>query len=75
MWGHFYYAHLYMSQVMYLSGDAKWDAYFPPIRDILIQAQESDGGWVGDGIGKTYGTAVALVILQIPYGYLPILQR
>lgn len=73
--GHYFYAHLYMAQVMYLSGNAKWDAYFPTIRDYLIQTQEGDGGWVGDGIGKTYGTAVALVILQIPYSYLPILQR
>lgn len=73
--GHYFYAHLYMAQVMYLAGDEKWDAYFPPIRDYLVDSQERDGGWVGDGIGKTYGTAVALVILQVPYSYLPILQR
>ena len=29
----------------------------------------------GDGIGKAYGTAIALVILQLPYKYLPVYQR
>jgi len=27
------------------------------------------------GIGKTYGTAIALIILQLPYKYLPVYQR
>jgi len=75
VWGHFYYAHLYMSQVMWLSGQENWEWYFPPMRDWLIAQQAADGSWDGDGVGKTYGTAVALIILQIPYGCLPILQR
>lgn len=73
--GHWYYAHLYMAQVMYLVGEDSWAGYFPTMRDILISKQEEDGSWMGDGIGQTYGTAVALVILQLPYGYLPIMQR
>ncbi len=75
VWGHFYYAHLYMSQVMWLSGQEDWEWYFPKMRDWLISNQAPDGSWDGDGVGKTYGTAIALVILQMPYGYLPILQR
>lgn len=74
-WGHFYYAHLYMSQVMWLSGEEDWKWYFPPMRDWMIEQQAADGSWDGDGVGTTYGTAIALVILQMPYGYLPILQR
>ena len=34
-----------------------------------------DGSWEGDGVGKTYGTAIATFILQIPYNCLPIMQR
>lgn len=73
--GHYYYAHFYMAQVMWLSGDENWNWYFPSMRDWLLAAQNSDGSWEGDGVGKVYGTAIALVILQMPYGYLPILQR
>lgn len=74
-WGHYYYAHFYMAQVMWLSGEKDWEWYFPAMRDWLLTSQESDGSWEGDYIGRVYGTALALFILQIPYGYLPILQR
>ena len=29
----------------------------------------------GDGIGRTYGTSIALIILQLPYKFLPVYQR
>ena len=73
--GHYYYAHLYFSQAMYLSGEADWDNYFPRMRDYLVSQQNDDGSWTGDNVGKVYGTAVALVILQLPYNNLPIMQR
>lgn len=73
--GHYYYAHLYMAQVMYLSGAEDWDRYFPPLRDALLQMQMNDGSWRGDQVGQVYGTAVALIILQLPYNQLPIFQR
>lgn len=73
--GHDFYSHLYASQAFYLSGDKYWDEYFPAVRDDLIKMQDADGSWNGDYIGKTYGTAVALIILQLPYKYLPVYQR
>lgn len=73
--GHYFYAHLYMAQVMYLSGEEKWQGYFPSMRDLLVEKQESDGSWMGDHVGPTYGTAIALLILQLPYKNLPIMQR
>lgn len=75
VWGHYFYAHFYMAQIMYLSGDKDWDEYFPKIRDHLIATQNDDGSWQGDSVGRTYGTAIALTILQLPHGYLPIMQR
>ena len=48
---------------------------FPKIRDKLLGMQNPDGSWHGDGVGTTYGTAIATVILQLPYAYLPICQR
>jgi len=37
--------------------------------------QSPDGSWNGDNVGTTYGTAIATVILQLPYNYLPIYQK
>ncbi|MFO7955999.1 MAG: prenyltransferase/squalene oxidase repeat-containing protein [Candidatus Brocadiia bacterium] len=71
---HFFYAHMYLSQVMYFRGGARWRAYFGELRDWLIGVQRPDGSWNGDYIGTAYGTAVALLILQLPYNNLPVLQ-
>lgn len=74
-WGHWFYAHLYLSQVMYLAGENDWKDYYPKVSAHLLATQEDDGAWEGDGVGKIYGTAVALIILQLPYNTLPIMQR
>jgi squalene cyclase len=73
--GHQYYATLYAGQAMYLSSEANWASYFPHTRDWLLQSQADDGSWQGDGVGQTYGTAIALLTLLLPYERLPILQR
>ncbi len=73
--GHYYYAQLYMAQVMYLAGQEKWQSYFPLMRDLLVEKQETDGSWIGDHVGPVYGTSIALIILQLPYKNLPIMQR
>ena len=70
------YCQLYASQAYYMAGDKYWDEYFPAARDQLLKMQDrGDGSWDGDGIGKTYGTAIALIILQLPYKFLPGYQR
>jgi hypothetical protein len=73
--GHDYYTHLYASQGFYMAGDTYWDAYFPKTRDHLLAMQQGDGSWSGDGIGQVYGTAIAVIILQLPFKYLPVFQR
>ena len=74
--GHAFYFHLYASQGFYLSGDKYWDEYFPAVRDQLLNSQDkAEGYWEGDGIGRAYGTAIALIVLQLPYKYLPVYQR
>jgi hypothetical protein len=73
--GHDYYAHFYFSQALYVGSDAYWDEYFPKRRDYYLSQQQSEGFWLGDGVGDIYGTAVALVTLQLPYNLLPIMQR
>jgi hypothetical protein len=72
--GHDFYTQLYASQAFYQAGDKYWNAYFPPLRDELLRMQQADGSWQGD-VGPTYGTSIALIILQLPYKFLPIYQR
>jgi hypothetical protein len=73
--GHAFYTHLYAAQGFYMAGDEYWDAYFPKARDQLAAMQAPDGSWNGDGIGQVYGTALAAIILQLPFKYLPVFQR
>ena len=73
--GHAFYTNLYASQGFYMAGDAYWDVYFPKTRDMLIGMQGGDGSWSGDGVGQVYGTSIAVIILQLPYKYLPVFQR
>jgi prenyltransferase beta subunit len=73
--GHHYYAHLYMSQALYQRGGKDWDDYYVKMSAWLLKQQKKDGSWEGDGVGTVYGTAIALTILQLPYGLAPIYQR
>ena len=77
--GHFYYTHLYLGEALYQHGGAPWHDYYPRIRNSLIQnkVERKDGtcSWQGDSVGVVYGTSLALIILQLPYGYLPVLQK
>lgn len=73
--GHSFYLNLYAAQAFYQAGDEYWNAYFPGQRDTLIKSQISNGSWNGDGVGPVFGTSVALIVMQLPYKYLPIYQR
>src|SRR5438309_4546137 len=73
--GHDFYTHLYAAQGFYQAGDKYWDEYFPATRDQLTGMQQGDGSWSGDGVGPIYGTGMALIVLQLPYKFLPIYQR
>ena len=73
--GHYFYKHFYMAQAMHQRGGRDWETYYPEIAKNLLSTQAADGSWQGDGVGQTYGTALACIILQLPYGYLPITER
>ncbi|MEZ6005920.1 MAG: prenyltransferase/squalene oxidase repeat-containing protein [Planctomycetota bacterium] len=76
--GHYYfwYGHYYGVQAMHTVGGHAWYRYFTPLRDFLVTHQQEDGSWVNrEGPGEAFSTAVGCLILQIPYGYLPIFQR
>ncbi len=72
--GHYFYGHYYASQAMFLAGDQAWQSWWPAIRDELLEKQSPEGPWQGQA-GPEYGTAMALIILQMPNRLLPIFQR
>lgn len=71
---HYFYGHYYAVQAMYLAGGDRWKSWWPAIRDELLAKQNPDGSW-SDPQGDSYGTAMALIVLQMPKRYLPIFQR
>jgi hypothetical protein len=73
--GHDFYAHLYMAQSLFVSSDPDWEEYYPRRRDFLLAYQLPDGSWEGDYVGDIYGTAIAMIILQLPFQQVPIMQR
>lgn len=74
-WGHYFYTHLYLAQAKYQRGKKEWANYYRTISRRLQSAQAGDGSWMGDQVGTTYGTAIALIILQLPYKFVPAYQR
>jgi hypothetical protein len=72
---HYFYGHYYAVQAMYLAGGEHWARWWPAIRGELIRDQRTEGAWADRAIGSTYGTAMALIILQMPKRYLPIFQK
>ena len=62
---HFFYGHYYAAQAMRLRGGDDWKEWYTAIRDELVRRQNPLGYWT-DSIGNDYGTAMALIILQMP---------
>jgi hypothetical protein len=73
---HYYYGHYYAAQAFWIRGGADWNRWYSAIRDELVgKARQSDQGFWTDSICNEYGTAMALIILQMPNNFLPIFQR
>ena len=71
-----YYAHYYCAQAMFQAGGTYWAEYFTWVRDRLLERQKPDGSWRAALLeNDTQATAMALIILQLPYRFLPIHER
>ncbi|MDG3005533.1 prenyltransferase/squalene oxidase repeat-containing protein [Paludisphaera mucosa] len=73
-YSHYFYGHYYAAQAMWIRGGDDWNEWFPAIRNELVHRQSAAGYW-NDSICNEYGTAMALIILQMPNNFLPIFQR
>ncbi|MEM9082506.1 MAG: prenyltransferase/squalene oxidase repeat-containing protein [Planctomycetota bacterium] len=72
---YYFYGHYYAAQAHFHAGQEAWDIWWPAIRNELIDRQQPDGSWNSSSVGQAYGTAMALIILQMPKRYLPIFQQ
>jgi hypothetical protein len=53
----------------------KWSTYRETVFRSIKTAQSADGSWVETVPGPVFGSAVALVILQMENDYLPAFSR
>jgi hypothetical protein len=75
---HYYYGHYYAAQAMWTAGGRFWREWYPAIREELLHHanyNRTQGFWYDGLTCQHYCTAMALIVLQIPNNYLPILQR
>lgn len=70
-----YYATMgmYQAQSLGASGRKWWSQWYPAVMKDLVSRQDADGHWKGNL--DVYDTAMGVLILTIPYRYLPIYQR
>ncbi len=73
-YNHYFYAQYYAAQAMWIRGGEDWIEWYSPVRDELISKQTPEGTW-HDTVCDEYGTAMALLVLQMPNNCLPIFQR
>lgn len=72
----FWYGHYYAVQALYTKGGHDWVNYFTRLRKFLLARQRADGSWLNSvGPGDAFSTAMACLILEIPYDFLPIFHR
>jgi prenyltransferase beta subunit len=68
----FFYTQYYAAVAMWHAGGDFWTGWYTDIRDTLVKHQRTSGGWDDAGFGEEYGAAMALIILQLPYNYVPV---
>src|SRR5262249_46612558 len=72
---HYYYRHYYAPQAICIAGAREWGEWSPAGGESFLPRRNRDGYWDDRRFDRHYCTAMALIVLQIPNNYLPILQR
>jgi hypothetical protein len=72
--GYPFYGNLYAGQVYHQLGGEIWEDWSREAWPDLLARQKAGGYWESR-FGNEYATAVAILILEIPRGYLPIFER
>ena len=69
-----YYGNFYVGQILQQSRGDLWDRWSRSVWPQLIELQKETGSWESR-YGEEYATAMALLILELPLGYLPLYDR
>jgi hypothetical protein len=78
--GHDFYITMYLSEAWYVRGASnaaaagEWKDYYRTMTKKLLGQQSPDGSWT-DSVGAAYATGIAVMSMELPYGYLPICQK
>ena len=76
---YYHYSVYYSTLGMFQLGGEYWRKHFPPIVQILLQHQRTNGSWPPERkvahIGSAYSTALMVMTLTAPYQLVPIYQR
>jgi len=65
------YRGYYATQAMINAGGDEWGAYNDKFRDPLLNAQETSGSYGGEGWNQHYRAALATLMLEVYYRFLP----
>ncbi len=71
---YYYYGNFYVAQALWQENRADWRLWNSRVRAKLLRKQNAAGNWEST-FGDVYATSMALLILQMPVGYLPIFER
>jgi len=73
----YYYGHYYAIQAMYQAGESYYQEWYPHVSEALLARQGEDGSWRGGegGSGPSISTSMSILVLGVPYRFLPIYQR
>ena len=70
-----FYGNYYNSQGMFQIGGRHWQEYANWMYANYLPKQSADGSWDSREAGRTYGTAMMVLALAVPWRQLPIYQR
>ncbi|MDE0960610.1 MAG: hypothetical protein OSB09_07500 [Planctomycetota bacterium] len=69
-----FYGNFYTGQVLQQTRGELWNRWTSSVWPRVLQLQKKDGSWESR-FGDEYGTAMSLLILELPLGYLPLYDR
>jgi hypothetical protein len=75
---HAEYIEYYLAQAKWIMGGRIWADFYKTASADFARIQDPDGHWESSDAlryGTTYATAIALIVLQLPYDRLPVYQR
>jgi hypothetical protein len=76
---YYFYGSFYAVQAFHHRGGPDWEAFWPAMRRNILADRSEDGSWSGSDmpmdLGPVYPTAMMLLCLEVPVGYLSIYAR